>query len=87
MKRLSSELTDVWIQLSVGIELHIPVNEIKAINSDNPEIKMDSFEMLKYWYDRQVYKVEALSTLCDALTRAGQSGLIEKILKTHCQQF
>ena len=81
LKRLGNELTDEWTQLNVATELNVPVNEINAINTDTPEMKMASFKILKYWYDQQVYKVEAFSVLCDAVPKSGQAGLIEKALK------
>ena len=85
LMKVGNELTDEWTQLKVCTELEVPVNEIKAINTDTPEIKMASFKMLKYWYDQQVYKVEAFAVLCDALTKSGQSCLIEKALNVESQ--
>ncbi len=80
LKRVGNELTDEWTQLNVATELDVPTNEINAINADTPDIKMASFKILKYWYDQQVYKVEAFTNLCDALKKAGKAGLIEKAL-------
>ncbi len=84
LKRVGNELTNEWTQLNVATELDVPSNEISAINNDTPEIKMASFKILKYWYDQQVYKVEAFTTLCNALTKSGQCSIIEKALTNTC---
>ena len=81
LKRVGNELTDEWIQLNVATELDVPTNEIQAINADTPEIKMASFKILKSWFDQQVYKVKAFATLCDALEKSNQAGLIRHALK------
>ncbi len=80
LKRVCNDITTENVQYLVGNELNVPLNEIEAINRTNHEIKMASFRILKYWYDQQVYKVEAFSTLCNALTKAGQAGIVGSIL-------
>ena len=83
LKRVGNELTEPWRQLNVALELDIPESEINAINADNSEIKLASFKLLKYWYDQQVYKVEAFVTLCKAPKNSEQSSLVGKCLLEH----
>ncbi len=80
LKRVGNELADEWVQLNVAVELDVDENQIKSINSASPGMKMASFKILTFWYDQQVNKVEAFVMLCDALTKSGQSALIEKTL-------
>ncbi len=87
LKRIGNELTDEWSQLNLASELDIPSNEINAINNDSHEIKLASFKILKYWYDQQMYKVDAFATLCNALKKSGQTALIEKCLNVSPDQM
>ena len=77
LNKVSNELTDKWKQLNVATELEIPSSAVNAFNTDSTEIKMASFNMLKSWYDQQVYKLDAFSTLYGALEKVGLHCLLE----------
>ncbi len=80
LKKVANELTAEWNQLNLATELDIPVSDFNAINADTPDIRMASFKLLMSWYDQQVYKVEAFTTLCIAMRKAGLGGFISKCL-------
>ncbi len=80
LRRVGNELTTELKQLKLFTELAVDPNEIDAINSQTPEIKMASFNILRIWYDQQIYKADAFVSLCDALRKAGLGGLLETCL-------
>lgn len=78
--KVAFQLTEEEWQLALAVELGIEINDVTAAKTDNREIRMSSLAILKGWYDNQMNKTEAFSTLCDALEAAKMGGLLTKCL-------
>ncbi len=84
LNKVGKELTDRWKQMNIATELGIPESEVTAINENYPEIQLASFKILMFWYNQQIYKVDAFASLCIALEQAGLACLLEKCLGVPC---
>ncbi len=74
---IAQELTSEWQCIKLGAQLDV-TKEFKAVYTN--DIRTATFHMLLSWFDTQVYKVCAFTSLCKALEKAGLGGLVGKCL-------